>query len=80
LYFILILIGSRQSVAMMDGFGIPAAIGGRCSALALSRLAAARLPIIISPSMLESLHPLLPTLMMLSLAHLNHPSGQVRSF
>jgi hypothetical protein len=63
----------------VDGFGIPAAAGGRCSALALSRLAAARLPIIVTPSMLESLHPLLPTLMMLSMSHLNHPSAQVGS-
>jgi hypothetical protein len=52
-----------SAAALADGFGVPAATGGRASALALSRLApAARLPIVVSPSILEALHPHLPAL------------------
>lgn len=52
-----------SAAALADGFGVPAASGGRASALALSRLApAARLPIVVSPSILEALHPHLPAL------------------
>jgi hypothetical protein len=64
--------------ALADGFGVPAAAGGRSSALALSRLApAAKLPVIVTPSMLEALHPLLASLVVLAASHLCHPSTHI---